>query len=34
MYYFKASLTSVAAFFAYTQATYLNNDLSFGHDGK
>ncbi|ESZ90190.1 hypothetical protein SBOR_9426 [Sclerotinia borealis F-4128] len=34
MYFFKASLASTAAFFAYTQATYLNNDLSFGHDGK
>ncbi|KAJ8067987.1 hypothetical protein OCU04_003567 [Sclerotinia nivalis] len=34
MHFFKASLTSAAAFFAYTQATYLNNDLSFGHDGK
>ncbi|KAB8289815.1 hypothetical protein EYC80_010102 [Monilinia laxa] len=34
MFFFKASLTSTAAFFAYAQATYLNNDLSFGHDGK
>ncbi|KAI9641517.1 hypothetical protein NHQ30_010329 [Ciborinia camelliae] len=34
MYFFKASLTSAAAFFAYTRAAYLSNDLSFGHDGK
>ncbi|QSZ30039.1 hypothetical protein DSL72_004557 [Monilinia vaccinii-corymbosi] len=34
MYFFKGSLASTAAFLVYAQATYLNNDLSFGHDGK
>ncbi|PQE14337.1 hypothetical protein CJF30_00006923 [Rutstroemia sp. NJR-2017a BBW] len=36
MYFFKAPLSSLAsaAFFAYAQATYLNTDLSFGHDGR